>query len=437
MESVIQIDDQRALAFGLVWQALDPMMSRASQLKEIRSLHGGKWIASYKQQGQENIGYAKDFVFPPGIEALSAAGQVAISDACRGKTVLVLLEEEGHDGGGNDVGVVALLDGNVVHDVWVKVGGVEEIRQKFQEQCARAGAEFVTMGHTLTLAVEQRLAWADLLPKPRGTGMAKFKAAAAVRIVRLTADIPSWVLISALALGVVCVGFWLWSNSVAEKDRLRRLSMKSSAPDPAMLYAASAAQLLAQPVLPANQVLRELRTQLRGFPVRLAGWDLARLDCSFAGCSALWTRKLGTYKEFVDRAPKEWGQVQLHNDGTKIAHSVPVKLTTAVLPASDKWPTERDFVLDVVSKWQKYSDVQFKADLQPTALMALPPSVQPQAAAALPNAVWAMKWGVRDTQWWMSEALFSLPDNVTVDSVTLVFGPEINFNVEGKVYVRK
>jgi hypothetical protein len=102
----------------------------------------------------------------------------------------------------------------------------------------------------------------------------------------------------------------------------------------------------------------------------------------------------------------------------------------------DKWPTEREFVLAVVSKWQKYSDVKFKAELQPIAL-AVPTTVQPQAAAALPNAVWAMKWSVKDSQWWMSEALFNLPSNVTVETVGLVFGPEINFNVEGKVYVRK
>jgi hypothetical protein len=437
VESVIQIDERHAFAFGMNWQTLDPMMSRASQLKEFRSEYGAHWIASFKVHGQENLGYAKALVLPANIETLSAAGQVAISDTCRGKTVLVLLEDEGHADDVSDVGVIALLNGNVVHDAWVKAGDVEEIRQKFQEQCARAGTEFVTMGRTFTIAaVEQRLEWSDLLPKARGTGMAKFKKVAAVPVVVLKADMPGWVLILVLSLGVVGAGLWFWDSSVAEKNRLRQLSLQNKAPDPAQLYAASAAQLLAQPVLPANQVLRELRSQLRTMPVQLAGWDLTRLECSIAGCNALWSRKFGTYQEFVDRAPKEWGQVQLHNDGTKIAHGLPVKLTTAVLPAMDKWPTEREFVLAVVSKWQKYSDVKFKAELQPIAL-AVPTTVQPQAAAALPNAVWAMKWSVKDSQWWMSEALFNLPSNVTVETVGLVFGPEINFNVEGKVYVRK
>lgn len=440
MESVIQFDDEHAFAFGMTWLTLDPMMSRASQLKEFRSEYGAQWIAAYKVHGQENLGYAKTLVLPTKIQTLSAAGQVAISDACRGKTVLVLLEEEGNAGDGNDVGVIALINGNVVHDAWVKAAGVGEIRQKFQEQCARAGTEFVTMGRTVTLSgVEQRLEWSDLLPKARGTGMSKFKKVESVPVVELKADIPGWVLALALSLGVIAAGFWFWDHSAAEKNRRAQLARQQKAPDPAQLYAASAAQFLAQPILPAGQALRELQNQLksRKFPMQLAGWDLARLDCSNAGCAALWARKFGTYQEFVDRAPKEWGQVQLFNDGTKIAHALPFKLPTASLPSVGKWPSERDFELTVLSKWQRYSDIKFKADLQPIALMAVPPSVQPQAAASLPNALWAMKWAVKDTQWWMSEALFNLPNNVSLDSVSLVFGPEINFNAEGKVYVRK
>lgn len=438
MESVIQIDDRHAFAFGLTWQTLDAMVSRSAQLKEFRSEHGAQWIASFKVHGQENVGYTRTLTLPPKIQTLSAAGQVAISEACRGKTVLVLLEDEGHDGEESDIGVIALLNGNVHHDAWVKAAGVEEIRQKFQEQCARANTTFITMGVTSTIAeVDQRLKWSDLLPKPRGTGLAKFKTPAAVPVLALKADIPGWVMISLGSMAVVAVGLWVWDSSVAEKDRLRRLTLQQKAPDPAQLYAASAAQLLAQPVLPVGTGLKELRAQLKKIPVQLAGWDLAHIDCTIAGCSALWTRKTGTYQEFVDRAPKEWGQVQLHTDGTKIAHGLPIKLTPAGLPAADKWPTERDFLLGVVSKWQKYSDVKFKSDLQPTALMAVPPTVQPQAAAALPSAIWAMKWAVKDTQWWMSEAMFDLPSHMTLETVSLTFGPEINFNAEGKVYVHK
>jgi hypothetical protein len=438
MESAIQIDDRHAFVFDLTWQTLDPMMSRASQLKELRSEYSAKWIASYKVHGHENVGYAKTLVLPPKIVTLSAAGQVAISDACRGRTVLVLMEEEGHDGEANDIGVVALINGNVVHDAWVKAAGAEGIRQEFQKQCDRASAEFVTMGKTFTLpAVDEKLEWADLLPKARGTGLAKFKKPASVPIVEFKADIPGWLMILVLAVGVIGAGLWFWDSSVTEANRLRLHSQQKKAPDPAQLYAASAATLLAQPVLPAHTALRELRAQLKTMPVQLAGWTLARLDCTVAGCSGLWSRKFGTYQEFVDRAPKEWGKVELHTDGTKIAHSLPVKFSTALLPAADKWSTEREFVLAVVSKWQKYSDVKFKADLQPIALMAVPPSVQPQVAAGFPNAIWAMKWSVKDTNWWMSEALDSLPSNVTLETVGLSFGAEINFNAEGKVYVHK
>lgn len=438
MDSVIQINDQYAFAFGLTWQALDPMMSRGSQLKEIRNGHGAKWLATFKVQGQENIGYARDLVLPLKIVTLSGAGQIAISDACKGKTALVMLEEAGTDGEENDVAIVAILDGNVVHDVFVKIAAVGDIRAKFEEQCARANIAFVTMGRVISLpAVDEALEWSDFLPPPRGTGKARFKKTITVPVTELKADMPTWMLMTIVLFGLIAVGYWQWDSAMNEKSRLRRLSMQSAPPDPAQLYAVSAAALLAQPVILANEALPELRRQLKSFPTELAGWTLTRIDCAAEGCSAFWQRKSGTYQEFVDRAPKEWGQVQLHNDGTKIAHNVPVKLAKTTLEAREKWPLEREFILTVVSKWQRFNDVKLGVDLSPSALLAVPPAMRPDVAAALPTAVWAAKWNVKDSQWWMSEGLYSLPSNVTIENVSLLFGPEINFNAQGKVYVRK
>lgn len=441
MQTVIQIDDRYAFAFGLAWQTLDTMMSRSSQLLELRQNFDARWIASFKAQGQENIGYAKSLTLPAKITTLSAAGQVAISPACKGKTVLVLLEEEGQEGQLNDVGVVALINGNVVHDAFVKTSEVDNIRRRFQEQCARADAEFVTMGKTITLpAVNTRLEWEQLLPSAPGKGLARFKAVQSVPVIVFKADIPTWLLLSVAGTLVVGGGAWYWQETTAESDRLRQLSQQNQAPDPAQLYAQSAAQLLAQPVMHANVVMRELRNQLKEqkFPTSQAGWNLAKIDCGIAGCSALWSRAQGTYQEFVDRAPASWGEIQFHPDGTRLMHNVPVKLSTAPLRPMSDWTTERQFQLTEQSKWQKYESVKFMPKLQPAGLMAVPPSVQPQIAATLPSAVYAARWEVKDAQWWMVDALDTTPDNVTVELVTVLYsGSQINFNAEGKVYVRK
>jgi len=438
MESIIQIDERYALAFGLHWQMLDPMRSRGSQLKEFRQENGARLIAAFKGHGQETVGYAKTLTLPKKLRTLSAAGQIATSKVFRGKTVLIFLEDKSHAGAETDVGVVGLINGNVVQDVWTKASGVEALRNKFREQCARAEIEFTTVGtaHTIT-AVDGRITWLDILPTASGKGLARFKRTQTVPVLVLRPDLPPWAMYTIITLGVLAVGYWFYDKHETEQARLRKLALQNKAPDPAQLYATEVTKLLTTPTLSAAQAIRELRVQLKDLDVQRAGWDLGNVTCTASGCNAVWTRRYGTYKEFTDRAPKEWGVIRLFNDGKKLEHALPIRFTTAALPPVNTWPTEREFILNQVSRWQLYSDINFKTELMPVALMAVPPSVQPDFAAALPSAVWSMKWNVKDTQWWMSDALLSLPANVTIDTVSISFGQAINFNVEGKVYVRK
>lgn len=440
MQPVIQIDDKHAFAFGLSWQTLDSMMSRSSQIRDMRQNSEARWIASFKVNGQENIGYAKSLVLPPNVVTLSAAGQVALSRACHGKTVLILLEEQGEAGQFNDVGVIGLINGNVIHDAFVKTNEVDEICRRFSEQCARAGAEFITMGKTITLApVQTSIEWSDLLPPPPGKGIARFKSRGTVPVVALKADIPSWVMFSAIGTLVAGAGLWYWQEVSSENDRLRLLNTQK-APDPAQLYADSIAKVLAEPVLPAKAAFAELREQLRAekFPMHLGGWKLERIICGVPGCSASWTREQGTFAEFVERAPQSWGEVQLDPEGTRVLHNVPIKLTKAALQPVAEWLTEREFRLADYSKWQKYASAKFGASARPAALIGVPPSVQPNQAATFPNAVWALDWEVREAEWWMSETLDTMPAGATVETITLSFGGSvIKFEAKGKVYVRK
>lgn len=441
MQPVIQIDDKHAFAFGLSWQTLDSMMSRSSQINEMRQNFEAHWIASFKVHGQENIGYAKGLVLPPNVLTLSAAGQVALSEICYGKTVLVLLEEEGEQGQTNDVGVVGLINGNVIHDGFVKTSEVEDIRRRFMEQCARAGAEFMTMGKTITLPpVQKPLEWSDFLPPPPGKGFARFKNKAAVPVNALKADIPRWVLLSVIGALLGGAGIWYWQEASAESDRLRLLSLQNQAPDPAQLYTDSAAKLLAEPMLPARLTFAEIRKQLKElkFPSELAGWRLETIVCGVPGCSVSWIRKEGTFAEFVERAPATWGEVHLDPSGNRVFHNAPIKLTTTTLQPADKWTTEREFRLTEYSKWQKYSVVKFDPAVGQRALMGVPASVQPNLAATLPNAVWALDWAVREAEWWTSDAFDTMPPDATVETVTLSYsGGVIKFEAKGKIYVRK
>lgn len=432
MAHVIQINDRHALAFGLSWQVLDPMESKAKQTRSIRA-EGAKWQASFKSDGEVNFGSAKELRLPAKLKTLSGAGQAAIHPEWKGKTVLILLEEPGHEGQPNEVAVIGLLKGNVLYDLLVPVDEVRSIRQSFFSDCERANTHPQTIGKSITMyPVEMPFAWDDLLPRKKG----KFGSTETVAVTPLRADLPNWV-VPTVVMAIVAGGGYSYYQQEAEKALKRKLS--SQKVDPLVLYEQSVSQLLAQPVAPAAETLQVLREQLKDMPTQIAGWQLTSINCSATGsCLVEWDRKEGTYKEFLEYAPKDFGSVNLQPEGLKLVHSLQFTFPQKPLPARDKWPSEQDFILETVSKWQRYWDIDFKPAMRAPQLMGVPPSVTPAAVMGSPNAVWASNWDVKGAKWWMAEGLDTLPENVALTNVVVSYAAnEINFEAGGLAYVRK
>jgi hypothetical protein len=430
---VIQINDRHALAFGLDWIVLDPMLSKDKQTAALRR-KGANWQALCKATEEPNFGFAANLALPPRLKTLSGAGQAAIHPRIRGKTVLLLLEEPGPEGSENEVAVVGLLRGNVVIDRLVHASEVHSIRQSFFESCARADAKFKLFGRTITVdPVEEAFSWTDLLPPSRKE---KRKGQTAVPISALRADLPNWVVPAVAAAAAIGVSYYWYGAHSAEKLRLKLQAKKA---DPMLVYAQAAKALLSQPIVPAGEALFAMRAQLRDIPTAFAGWNLTSINCDVSGaCVFEWNRKLGTYQEFVERAPKKWEGISLAPEGNKISNGYQVAMPKKSLPPREKWPLEIDFIRDTVSRWQRFSDIGFKPTLKSATLAAVPPSIQPATVMASPAAIYSAEWDVRSAKWWMAEGLQSLPATVGLSSLSLHFTPtDVLFDAGGTAYVRK
>lgn len=432
MAHVIQINDRHALAFGLNWQVLDPMESKAKQTRSFRA-DGAKWQASFKVDGEINFGSAKELRLPSKLKTLSGAGQAASHPEWKGKTVLILLEDQGHDGQPNEVAVIGLLKGNVLYDLLVPVEEVRTIRQSFFSDCERANTHPQTIGKSLTMdPVEMPFGWDDLLPKKKG----RLSSTEMVAVTPLRADMPGWVVPSLVVTILAGAGYSYYQKEAEKAFRQRLASQKV---DPMVLYEQSVNQLLAQPVAPAAETLQVLREKLKDIPTHVAGWQLASINCGSTGsCLVEWNRKDGTYKEFLEYAPKEFGGVNLMPEGVKLVHTMQFAFPQKPLPTRDQWPTEQNFILETVSQWQRYWDIDFKPTMKLPQLVGVPPSVPPAAVMGSPNAVWASNWDVRGAKWWMAEGLDTLPGNVALTNVVVSYAAnEINFEAGGLAYVRK
>lgn len=458
MSKRLAVNDSLAFGFGFTWQALDPVESRNAKLAELLA-QGNKWQASFKRGRDEYLGVTKDDLSPlPKIKTVSGAALMASHPKLAGQTVLIVMEEptDEHliDGAGagrpgqaghSEIIVVGLVNGNIVVDDFVDKAGFNKHRAAFIERCTKAKLAYTTVGTSYTLgSVAQSYRWDDFLP-------AKASKAPAVKALEpsLQGRVLTGVLVCAVGFGLVW-GYVAWDSAQKEKaERQRRAREARNLP---ALYTAAVAEVLDRPTLRANTAFAELRTKLQNFPTLREHWTLKTIQCTAdtASCLAVWENRsgLGTNRGFASAAPKEWGEITFDPSGRTASHVMPFKLSTVRLPAREKWPTGKDFMLRPYSEWQSYWVVGFHPELasQP-AIVGHVAGLDDGAAAELPDATWSIPWSIKATPWDLSDGFdadpkkgeSSLPDSVTVERIGLLLDAEkqLKFDAEGAVYVRK
>ena len=458
MSKRLQVTDTLALAFGFNWLMLDPFESRGERLTGLLA-QGNRWQASFRRAGNDHVGVSKeDFSALPKIRTVAGAPLMAGHPKLAGQTAWIVMEEPGiadeqGDGGAgagtatgthSEMAVVGLLNGNIVIDDVVDQAGYLRLHAVFQERCKKAKAPWFTAGTSYSVGkLVLQLGWEDFLPT-RGN--------AAVPVRALEHSVQGRIL-AALAVAVTLAGvhwgYVRWDDErVAEQARLQRARAMQNIP---AMYTAAVGDILGQPVLRANSAFVELRSKLHDFPLKLAGWDLHKIECqaASAACSATWinTLKLGTNRAFAAAAPREWDGVVFAPSGEEVTHRLPFKLSTAPLPGRETWPRHAEFLLRQFSQWQSYWVVGFRPALtaQPR-IVGMVAGLDQDSAAAFPDATWATPWSIEKTDWFLSEGFDSapekgdanLPDSVTVNNITLRVDRNhaVKFEANGLIYAR-
>lgn len=460
MSKRLAVTDSIAFAFGFAWQALDPVESKGAKFAELMG-QGNKSKASFKNNQAEYLGVSKDGFEPlPKIKTLAGAALMANHPHLAGKTVWIVMEEPLPDEPEEDAGaevvkqkairtemvVVGLVKGNIVVDDFVNnQEGYKRLYGVFVSRANNAKATYTTVGTSYTLGqLAEHYTWEDFLPN---------KANKPVPVTTLEPSMYGRVLVGVGAVvAVACVvwGYVAWENAQkAKAERERRERERRNLP---ALYTASVAELLDQPVLRANSAFAELRNHLRAFPIGLEGWNLSEIECiaTTAACNATWSNEKGrgTNRGFANAAPKEWGTVTFAPDGKHAYHAMPFKLTPAKLPAQDTWMHDRDFLMKPFSQWQSYWIVGFHPELDVAPhVVGLIPGLDESTASELPNVVWARKWTIKATPWYLSDGFDraaekgdgNLPDSVTVDHIDLKVDADkqLKFDAEGAIYESK
>lgn len=446
--AVVTIEGRHKVAFGLSWRVIDQLVSRNGVIKELKR-DGAKLQASYRTERHlDNIGALKESGQKG--KTLSAAGQVATHPHIRGTTALVVLEEEGTQVARGLVGIVGLQDGNVIADALVSIAEAPSVIRAYTDLLARNGRAFLLFGTIYNADIANAVGraegamrpftWADLVPARKSK---PWQRSTAIYLAPLRTD-QGLKLAAAAAVSVAVLGAGLfvadWINEKAESDRLFAERQKQ---DPKYLYQQSIKQFMATPRVLLADAMAVIRKVVGPLDVQRKGWNLDKIVCSQAGCSATWKRTFGTFDDFMEDAPAEWLPIIPSEDLGTLTHPFPIDLPKRVLPDRASWPTQAAFLQTEASRWQRMKKLNLTVTLGKPELRALPsdgggsPAAK-AAYASVPNAIRGANWSIGKSKWLLSEAFEISPETMSLESLTLTFtGKDVVFDANGVSYVSK
>lgn len=424
MENTFQVNEKYALVFGMDWGVLDTLESKSSKLAALKE-QGANWIATFKQEGETKIGTIDSIgEFPSKVQVLSGAAQIALHENFASETVLALLKEAGEGGNDGLVVAVGLINGTIILDAVLDDSSVKSAIEEFEKRCSESSAVYRV----------ENVVWEDFLP----TKTSRFKTTPAVVVTKLRSKLPANYVAGVIGItAVLAVGYFGYDYYEQQQKRAQELEAARQV-DPEVLYAASTKAYLAKPVSLVKNALPAIRTSIGNIPTTFAGWNLKAIQCNDKYCSFRWERLFGTFEEFSDRAPKEWTNIVFSDDARTITTQMAISIPKTTLPPKTSWLTKADFKKDVVSKWQRYSEVGLNTRVAATKLEAVPPGVAPELLRRSPNAINVAQWEVvAGSNWFAADGLDESPDYMTFELFKAVVNATgITFEAKGYVHVK-
>jgi hypothetical protein len=426
------------LVFGMTWKAMDVVESRAKQINAER-VNGAAYQCSLKLDGDEFLGTCREFDTegPERRTLVSAAAQLANHPDIKGKTVLFLHEVNGEPFDEPHVAVVFLKQGEIIEDAIYPVSGghITDLRGTFFDQAPvqsdrgsvqdEYDGQVIGVVHTAD-PVGPEFTF-DQLMQVRAPGLFKKP----YKVVRLKSEAPPWLgwaiggAVVVFALGFAGVQGWQYyrqQQAVKEAERQRQLL------SPAVKYDRSRAEFLAHTEPLARDSAAALLDAIGSVPQKLAGWNFAQADCSFATgsedvpvCHISWKRSGGTFATMRDAiAGTGMTGLALISDEA-VSTDLPVKFKRQAHQPPEAWLQKGKWEIDERSVWQRWRDQSLPIEFAPLAVEAAPAdgSVSAEVIETFPVVFYSARWTIKDSPLRYIDLMALLPASSTLDSITI------------------
>lgn len=425
---VFEVSDTDAFAFGLSWHVLDSHEPRGAQINAHRE-RGTRWIASFKNDNEENVGLADTISdLPPSrMRLVCGAAQVAKHPACAGKSAtLVTIEEPGTDVLPGIVVMVGVINGNIFLDEVVSLSDFKERKALFLSELNKKGInDWSTGGVAFNIdPPEFMLGWQDLLSVTAPSLPLLPKKPYQVKALgaQISPEVIRIAVMTSVA-SVVLYGAWFGYDAWKRADAAKRAALLRVGPGAATLYQNALRDFLATRVWHANEAVPLLRKSIgeRLPSVNRAGWQISKVLCEAETslCTFTWKRVSGTMATFRDDATRSrWDNVVYGED--KILTVIRVNVPGRAFETTENFMDLGAFSIEELSRWTRWHDLGATIEHSDMKIAALPPSVRKEELVG-PKAH-AMDWTISGPGW-INAVASTLPHAATLDKFELTFKP--------------
>ena len=463
---IVQYDEKTSFIFGLNWTVLDPSLKKDVQIKEyLKQGYDKKIIIKNDDVLTYGLAVVDDFYKKDNTKKYSAAAAIANTPRFEGATALIVIEEEGDHG--NVVAMIGLIKGNIVLDCLIPVARFSEYYEGFRAKCFRANVTEKIYGSLidLVLNLSDDFSWGNFLAQRNSPAHPKRNTALSTLRSAFIWYLGAALVALALVVYLIFYGWNWWQESVLAKEARRNALLNS----PEVKYQKAVQAITAGQHFKASLIIPALMKEFGSFPVTFSGFSLESVNCEVnpekSGflCNLTWKSIGGTYRDFVNAAPKEWAHIASSNvyetkgdkpfahkeneipsnsknipDYKRLTHDYFFKGTTERLRARGEWANEADLYLKANEMDVNYGAIGWKPTLSKADVQGIPSGMSKEDAQKAQTAIYGSSFDLKSAPYWMAELIPTVSPELVLNRFSLLFsGSGMQISTSGTIYVNK
>lgn len=456
---LVQYDDKTSFIFGLSWSQLDPNQKKNAQIKEFLAQGFNRQVTLKNEDTVSlGLGVADDAFKKNKTKKYSAAAAIANIERFSGTSSLFVIEEEGDDRA--LVALVGLINGNVVLDVLVDLKRFSEYYDSYQARCFRNNVTPKIYGSVQSLALNLSgpFSWGNLVVDKKSD----FNPHKNFALSTLRTEILLYLFLGVVAVLVIAYAGWYgynwWRDSETEQEAKRQALLNS----PEVKYRQALVEILNKPQFKLNTVLPDIEREFHDFPTRFAGFGLQGIECKADpklaqfNCVIAWHSLGGTFREFTERAPKEWfkfdsvnmqsktktayGENGIFPDYKIINHQYIFKTSKEPLELRTQWMSSAEFYVRANDFYvnSRGFDGWEGASYGGVVVQGIPVGMTPGEAERALNAIYGISWEMKYMPYLLADLLPRMSPDLTIKQFSFRFpDKQVLFSASGVSYVTK